>query len=333
MPSKLLAPFFGRRNADLNQQAEQSLAIDPKFDPAFYRSSNADLAEMSDAQLAAHFEKHGRNEGRSPIAGADRESFLRFIPAQGLALEIGPFGRPVLSGEHVRYADVMSTEQMKAVAADHGMDPDKCPTIHYLVNETPLESIDERFVTVFSSHCIEHQTDLLGHLRAVGKLLEPGGSYFVIVPDKRYCFDHFRAESTLGDVFAAHAEKRTRHDLRTLLNQFSLLAHNDQTRHWAGDHGDPAYLHRPQCLEEAVWTFDSAAGAYVDAHAWQFTPESFEAICGALHAQGHMALRPAAVFPTLFNRNEFCAILTRCAVAAGSARRAQAERSDSINST
>ena len=108
-------------------------------------------------------------------------------------MEIGPFGQPVdFTGEHVRYADALSTEDLRSIAAVNGMDPARCPPIHYVVTEAPLEAIPECFATVFSSHCIEHQPDLVQHLQAVGELLEPGGSYFLIVPDKRYCFDHFR---------------------------------------------------------------------------------------------------------------------------------------------
>lgn len=283
----------------------------PTVDPVFYRTQYPDLASFDDATLAAHYQEYGRAEGRIPYAGAARESFLTLIPKEGLALEIGPFARPTLSGTHVRYADVMSAETIKAIAAHHGMDPALCPTIHYLLTETPLEAISDRFETVFSSHCIEHQPDLVGHLQTVAKLLEPGGSYFVIAPDKRYCFDHFRPESTIGDVFTAYTERRTRHDLRSIISHNALLTHNDHFRHWAGDHGAPAVESHPECLEEAVATYEAADGRYVDTHAWQFTPESFESICTLLHLRGHIALRPVAVYPTLFNRNEFCAILTR----------------------
>lgn len=243
---------------------------------------------------------------------ATRERFLRTIPKAGAALEIGPFGRPVLKGPHVRYADALSAEQLRAIAPLHGMDPEQCPDIHYVITETPLDQIEERFAAVFSSHCIEHQPDLVGHLRAVGNLLEPGGAYYLIVPDKRYCFDHFRSTSTIADVISAHCDGLTRHDFRTLLSNSMLLTHNDPVRHWAGDHGAPVIEENPAALDSCISASRSGIGSavYVDQHAWQFTPDSFRSICSLLHHQGLTSLRPVVVHPTPRNRLEFCAMLT-----------------------
>ena len=148
---------------------------------------------------------------RRPFAFFDpaaRECFIQLVPTQGLALEIGQFGNPALHGDHVRYADARSTEELKAVAKDYGMDPDRCPPIHYVVTETPLEDIPERFASVFSSHCIEHQPDLVTHLRAVSSLLEEDGSYYLVCQDKRFCFNHLLPDTTIAYVPAVHGRPR-----------------------------------------------------------------------------------------------------------------------------
>jgi hypothetical protein len=44
------------------------------------------------------------------------------------------------------------------------------------------------FATRISSHCIEHQPDLIGHLIGVARLLSTNGLYFLTILDKRSVF-------------------------------------------------------------------------------------------------------------------------------------------------
>lgn len=73
----------------------------------------------------------------------------------------------------------------------------------------------------------------------VEKLLNPGGYYFVLAPDKRYCLDHFIPESSLAQVIEMQIENKGFHSMRTFLESRSLTTHNEFLRHWKGDHGDP----------------------------------------------------------------------------------------------
>ena len=56
-----------------------------------------------------------------------------------------------------------------------------------------------------SSHCIEHQVELVRHLKlkAVSRLLSPLGVYLMLVPDYCFCFDHFQTASTSIDCVLA----------------------------------------------------------------------------------------------------------------------------------
>lgn len=54
-----------------------------------------------------------------------------------------------------------------------------------------------------SSHCIEHQIELVRHLKAVSRLLSPLGIYLMLVPDHCFCFDHFQTASTSIDCVLA----------------------------------------------------------------------------------------------------------------------------------
>jgi SAM-dependent methyltransferase len=282
------------------------------FDANYYKNRYADLAHMSDEEALAHFVKHGHYEGRYQNQLAARDGLLGQIPDDDLALEIGPFGAPQLFGPHVRYADYLSTEELRARAPHHGHDPDKCPEIHYVLRNMDLGDIEDRFSAVFSSHCIEHQPDLIKHLQDVGAVLRPGGRYFLAIPDKRYCFDHFIRESNFGQVVSAHLAARRLHSLRSVVTAYTFGTHNDPIRHWSGDHGT-TNLHRVgyRVVRDAIALYLRSAKKheYVDVHGWQFTPPSFNDICTRLYNDGFSPLRVASISAPIRNSQEFCAIL------------------------
>ena len=278
-----------------------------EFVPGYYRALHEDLAPFSDDQLRAHYEQYGRGEGRKASPGAAREGLIELAADCGCVLEIGPFCNPVLIGEHVRYLDVLDAEGLKARARAIGGNEGGCPEkIHYV---GLLADISGSFGAVLSSHSIEHQPDLIEHLNGVADLLEEDGSYLIIVPDKRFCFDHFIKESTIADVLDAHDANATRHRLKSVIEHRALTTHNDVSRHWQGDHGPPVQANQTARVRAALDEYESSKGSYVDVHAWQFTPFSFREIISTLFKLNMIRLNVHRVYDTLRDRNEFCAIL------------------------
>ena len=110
-------------------------------------------------------------------------------------LEIGPFLKPFIRGDNVKYLDVMNLDDLKerAKKINFHYNPNYIPSqIDYVISNEDYSVINEKFDAVFSSHLIEHQVDLIHHLQQVEGLLEENDSYFLCIPDKRYCFDHFK---------------------------------------------------------------------------------------------------------------------------------------------
>jgi SAM-dependent methyltransferase len=274
-----------------------------------YRSLHADLAQMSEAELLDHYENFGREEGRVANGLRDRDDFAGLIPSSATVLEIGPFWHPVLRGPSVSYFDVSSQEELHARATLLGLDPAGIPHIDYISATGDLSIIDRSFDFVISSHCLEHQPDLVGHLQAVEKILRPEGAYFLLVPDKRYCFDHFIPLSNLAEVVVAHHERRKIHTLRSVIECRALTTHNDCLRHWMGDHGAffDDFEHR---LEAALQEFSDSEGGYIDVHAWYFTPDTASAILYALQRVGLSRLGVQRVYSTRYGANEFWMILS-----------------------
>ena len=169
---------------------------------------------------------------------------------------------------------------------------------------------DQQFDYVLGSDYAVRQPDLIAHLNDVERVLRPGGYYFALLPDKRYCSGALLAESTLADVLDAHQPSRTAHTLRSLIEHRALATHDDAARHWSNDHGawptDAAERSRL-----AVQEFAALQDGIIDIAAWRFTPSSFEAILGDLRQTGHVALRTSRIYPTRTFASEFWVVLQK----------------------
>ncbi|MEQ1873059.1 MAG: hypothetical protein ABL953_04965 [Ilumatobacteraceae bacterium] len=275
----------------------------------FYRR-DPDLAGMSPEQRRDHYLRHGRQEGRCASPGATRQGLASLI-GNARALEIGPFARPFLKGKNVRYFDVLDTDGLRRRAIKVGEDPKGCPDpVHYVDPHGNLDLIDEHFEIVLSSHAIEHQPDLVHHLRQVAKKLEAGGRYLLIVPDKRFCFDHFLAESTVADVIDACVRNPHMHSVKSVIEHRCLTTHNDAIRHWKGDSG-PRPVGDAGAINSAVAEAIEAhrAGTYLDVHAWYFTPQSFRSVFTSLLDAGYSPFEVERVYDTPHQQLEFVASL------------------------
>lgn len=274
-------------------------------------SSDPGLASFS-AEKREHCRVGDLADGRLPSAYALRENFVSLIPHDASVLEIGPFTKPMLTGPNVKYLDVMDKAGLIDRAKLVGVEYDQTPTIHYVSSADQPIRIEEKFSAVVSSHCIEHQPDLVYHLNEVERLLDREGAYYAIIPDKRYCFDHFLPESSVADVLEANIEIRRVHQAGSVIEHRALTTHNDPVRHWRGDHGLPFAISRDLSrLADALSEIKQSQGRYIDVRAWQFTPESFRTICQTLFDLGLTRLVPVAVFGTPRDRFEFTAVLAR----------------------
>ncbi|WP_177218419.1 bifunctional 2-polyprenyl-6-hydroxyphenol methylase/3-demethylubiquinol 3-O-methyltransferase UbiG [Caulobacter sp. UNC279MFTsu5.1] len=280
----------------------------PEFSPEFLRRLYPDLAGFNDEQMREHYQRHGRAEGRTSSPGALREDLLGLIDPTCEILEIGPSWSPAFKGPNVRYLDILTTEGLKARAREHGVDEALCPSIHY---SQGLTAVDRQFEMVFSSHNLEHQPDLIRHLQEVAEILRPGGVYVMLVPDKRFCFDHFLPESTIAEVLEAFLERRTRHAPRHVLEHLALTAHNETGGHWAELHGESPFNDPAGRLQLALDMMERENDRYIDVHAWKFTPDVFRRIFAVLEAMNLMSLETWRVYDTPKNRNEFGVVLRK----------------------
>ncbi|MGR3794764.1 class I SAM-dependent methyltransferase [Vannielia sp. SX4] len=276
----------------------------------FYRATHTDLAQLDDTQCARHYAEHGYNAGRIAHPRAKKNEFIE--PFRGKrALEIGPYVNPCLTGPSTRYLDVLSTEGLAARAAKMGLSTERLPEIHYVSTDCTMACVDERFEVLFSAHNLEHQPDLISHLREAARLLEPGGTYGMIVPNAKYCFDALLPLSTIAAVFDAYTEKRRRHTLGTIVRHRAMTTHNNSAKHWKQSWHRSYTPLDPERVKAALAEFENADGAYIDAHAWQFDPLSLSDILRTLIATGHIPFTGVTCHGPVRGRNEFTVMLQK----------------------
>jgi hypothetical protein len=240
----------------------------------------------------------------------DRESFRKLFLDADSILEVSPFTAPIFNGSNVRYADILSRVQLVERATKLGLEVGKVPEIHYVVEPGRFaSSIKEKFQIVSSSHVIEHTPDLVAHFCDIAPLLEERGKYCVVIPDSRYCFDHFLSPSSIADVIQASHEKRERHTKKSVIEHLALLTHNVAGRHWLGLHGDLKV--KSSKVLEAIKIFDDseASGSWLDVHSWQFTPNSFEEVITLTNELGLQPFSVEKIYATKFGQLEFFGIL------------------------
>jgi SAM-dependent methyltransferase len=226
-----------------------------------------------------------------------KEIILRDVNRQGLGLEIGPSHNPVApkkEGYRVHIMDHLSQDGLVEKYKEHGVQLDNIEAVDFVWNGQPFRELtggEHQYDWIIASHVIEHAPDLIGFLNECESILKPDGVLSLAVPDKRYCFDHFRPVSGLGKVIDAHLAKDTVHTPGNVAEYFMNVVAKDGNIAWNGDGpGDYRFLHG---LKDAAWGMQvvQEQKAYLDIHAWCFVPSSFRLLVQDLHALGLIQLQ------------------------------------------
>jgi len=283
------------------------------FGAAFARKVRPMLRKMTygPARLWRRMTRSANDPKSSNVASAHtsyarREGLGTYLQTEERALEIGPGLKPMLRGDNVEYFDVEDR------GVGHREGPDAVPEVDHLSETADLSIVPPGVGLVFSSHVIEHTPDLIAHFLDVERLLLPGGRYVMVIPDKRFCFDAAHPPSHLGKIIGAHLEGRTVHSFASLFEHDVLRTHNRAGRHWRGRSFGPGYLEDRLTLAKAsLERFRESNGSYLNSHAWQFTPSSFDYAMRDLRALDFINLDLEFVCETPAGRNEFTACLTK----------------------
>ncbi|MFA7289674.1 MAG: methyltransferase domain-containing protein [Melioribacteraceae bacterium] len=233
------------------------------------------------------------------------------------ALELGPLDKPKLdfTSPNVKSLDHLTqTELIEKYRSDAKVDVEKITRVDYVWSgEKFSDIISEKFDYVLASHVIEHTPNLVGFFNNVSSILNDDGLLFLIIPDKRYCFDHFKPITNIYEVVHAYITNRTKPSFCNIVEHRRLACHNDPKRHWIGDHGEITprmeFNDFSVPISQVIKTINYYEQNYIDGHVWKFTPDTFLLIANYLFDQNLIELKLNDILHTQKDTQQFYVIM------------------------
>lgn len=286
----------------------------------------------------------GGGETSFDVANPDiRERLLCRIDLTAMrGLEIGPLHNPRVHKDeaNVRYLDHASAEELRAKYANN---PDAAPHAGALVDVDYVWSPgrDLRQVIgdwwpvdyVVASHVFEHIANPIAWLQQIEDCLTDDGVLSLVIPDKRFCFDARRSETTLAQLVDLYLRDIDVTTFQQIFDHESNYLNSMTTEAlWSGQ--DPHRCARRSDVEDArIFAYErcltqKSTGEYMDVHATVVTPGSFVELVGDVAEMGLTRFEIAEIFPTDRGSYEFFVTLVKRPVARADAawvRRARAK--------
>lgn len=234
------------------------------------------------------------------------QKILECVKRDGVGIEIGPSFRPIApksAGFRVHTLDHLSRAELIEKYRTHNVDVDRIEEVDFIWHgESFAELTGKRkhYDWIIASHVIEHTPDLIGFLIDCDSILADDGILSLAVPDGRYCFDHFRPVTGIAKVIDAHFERRTIHSAGTAAEYYLNVVSNRGAIAWGQESESDVYefVHTPEDARNAMRRI-SEDRAYVDLHAWCFTPHSFRLLIYDLFILGLVPFRELAFHPSV----------------------------------
>lgn len=232
------------------------------------------------------------------------EKVLKHIKKNGYGVEIGPSHNPIApkrDGYKTHIIDHLSREGLQQKYKDHGVNLDSIEEVDFVwANEsyTDLTGKQKYYDWIIASHVIEHVPDLIGFLKDCDSILKDDGVISLVIPDKRFCFDHYRPLTTVSRVIDNHMAGSTIHSAGIVAEYFLNVVSKAGQIAWTPDFsGEYQMVHS---LEDALRGMDSVIkhNAYLDIHTWCFVPSSFRLMIRDLVELGLISFKEICFYPT-----------------------------------
>jgi len=161
----------------------------------------------------------------------------------------------------------------------HGINVENIEEVDFVWDGRPYAELVGRrhaYDWIIGSHVLEHTTDLVGFLNDCDSLLKKEGVLSLAVPDKRYCFDHFRPLSSIGRVIDAARNPQKIHSAGTVAEYFlSVVSRGGRIAWDTSGKGEFEFVHSFEQAKQAIRNV-SERGYYLDVHEWYFTQLRFD---------------------------------------------------------
>ncbi len=285
-----------------------------EYDHDIYFNSHPDLqsAGFDVEGLYQHYLRHGKDEGRKANLITTRDDFSSLIHEGPDVLEVLPGFAPIVSGPNVKYFETNTKEELTNRAVTLNVTPDNIPDVHFYQPDSDLGAVVRKFDVVVSAHVLNRQPDPIKHLQQIENILAADGYLMMVLPDKRYTYDHAYPTSTLTTLLAKHYNQQTIPVNEDLIGSSLMRTHSEADQHWKGDHGTPF----PDLAERfsAItgtndWNINGLQNREITT--CTFTPDSFRELMRHLKEIGLTKMEVVRIYPTTYNKQEFYVILHR----------------------
>ena len=155
-----------------------------------------------------------------------KEKVFHRIDENGVGLEIGPSHRPFApksQGYKVEIIDHLSREQLLEKYKAHGVDLQSIEEVDHVWSGQSFEDLTGKskfYDYIIASHVVEHAPDLVRFLQDCSAVLKDDGVVSLVIPDKRYCFDHFRPITGISRIVDAYFGQQKIHSPGSVAEYF-----------------------------------------------------------------------------------------------------------------
>jgi 2-polyprenyl-3-methyl-5-hydroxy-6-metoxy-1,4-benzoquinol methylase len=209
------------------------------------------------------------------------------IGTSATALEIGPSYNPILPKKDGYNVTVLDHDDEAGLIEKYSNLPlvSNIEPVDLVWQDGPLSLVlrNRHFAAIVASHVIEHSPDFIQFLNDCTAALGNNGRLYLIVPDKRYCFDYLQPITDPAKVLSDHLQRLTRHPFLSFYRWSSNVTadgRGDWSQHQVCEiafmHPDPRQNYRNALA-------CAASDQYVDSHENYFTPISFMLLIEELH--------------------------------------------------
>jgi SAM-dependent methyltransferase len=227
-----------------------------------------------------------------------KEILLSGITKDQFGLEIGAYHSPLvpkMDGYNSIVLDLFNQTELRERARSTPGVPSECidrieqvdiiGSAIFLKDALIKNKLYGKLDYIISSHNFEHIPDPIRFLQASESGLKPGGHLIMAIPDRRFCFDYFRPNSTTADFLSAYSEKRIRPSPNQIFSHLSLnsfFQREGKRSFGFSVIDDPSQIIPSEDIAYAYqnWRYaiENPEEFYPDIHCWTFTPSSFEMI-------------------------------------------------------
>lgn len=233
-----------------------------------------------------------------------KDKVLRHITKSGRGIEIGPCHNPVApkkKGYNVHIIDHMSKEELINKYKDHHINLNNIEEVDFVWQGQSYAELTEKnkyYDWIIASHMVEHTPDLVGFLNDCDSILKDDGVISLVVPDKRYCFDHYRPITGISSIIDHYFQSSKIHTPGAVAEYYLNVVSKDGNISWnSSAKGEYSFVHSIDAATNKMKLVHNE-NEYFDIHAWCFVPHSFRLIIHDLFSLGLIPFQEVEYFST-----------------------------------